>query len=281
MIEFIVLASLLVASYFAIIKFSFEFVLFAWVIITLLVLIWNRFLNDKRLPKEKIGEEPEVWYVDFSRSFFPVLLIVFLLRSFIAEPFQIPSSSMLPNLEIGDFILVNKFSYGVRLPILHKKVLENDDPQRGDVMVFRFPKDNKTNFIKRVIGLPGDTIEYRFKRLYINGELISIEQLGDYSALNSKGGRLEVKQFEENLLNKENAILLDPTPGAGGHIDKKWVVPEGHYFVLGDNRDHSHDSRYWDFVPDSNVVGKAFIVWFNWNRLPGGGFNLDRIGTNI
>lgn len=281
MLEFIVLAALLVASYFAIVKFSFETVLFAWIVITLLVLIWNRYFNKNRVAKEKLGEQPEVWYVDFSRSFFPVLLIVFLLRSFIAEPFQIPSSSMLPSLEIGDFILVNKFSYGVRLPIVHKKVLANDEPKRGDVMVFRFPQDNRTNFIKRVVGLPGDTIEYRFKRLYINGELIDIQQAGDYSSLNSKGKRVEVKRFEENLPHQKHDILLDPTPGIGGHIDRKWVVPIGHYFVLGDNRDHSHDSRYWDFVPDENVVGKAFIVWFNWNRLPGGGFNLDRIGTNI
>ena len=280
-VEFIVLALLLVASYFAIIKISFEFVLFAWVVITFLVLLWNRYFNEERVPKEKLGEEPEIWPVDFSRSFFPVLLIVFMLRSFVAEPFQIPSGSMLPSLEVGDFILVNKFAYGVRLPIVHKKVVTNNEPKRGDVMVFRYPRDNKTNYIKRVIGLPGDTIEYRFKQLYINGKQVDIKQQTDYSALANNGERVKVDRFVESLQDINHDILLNLNSGTSGFYDKKWQVPEGQYFVMGDNRDNSQDSRVWGFVPDKNVVGKAFFIWFHWNRGPGGGFNLSRIGTNI
>lgn len=201
---------------------------------------------------EDLRREPLI--VEYSISFFPVLLIVLVLRSFIAEPFQIPSGSMIPTLEIGDFIVVNKFAYGIRLPVVGTKVIDVDTPANGDVMVF-IPPHKDEYFIKRVIGIPGDRVRYENKRLYINGE----EQPQTFVA------RIPPAQpvytlFEETIGDREFAIRTSVRAnGANG----EWVVPEGHYFVMGDNRDESSDSRYWGFVPDGNIVGKAFAIWMH------------------
>ena len=211
-----------------------------------------------KTPSPSEEEEPkEPWLIDVSRSFFPVLAVVLVLRSFLVEPFQIPSGSMLPTLEVGDFILVNKYAYGVRLPVAGTKVLEIGDPERGDVMVFRYPEDRSTNYIKRVVGLPGDHIRYRNKHLFINGDPVP----------RSFVARLPpVERWREQLGSVEHDIYhtMGRMTGAG---EGEWVVPEGHYFVMGDNRDNSNDSRFWGTVPDELVVGKAFAIWMHWKSL--------------
>lgn len=193
-------------------------------------------------------------WADLSRSMFPVLAFVLVLRSFIVEPFQIPSGSMLPTLKIGDFILVNKFSYGLRLPVLNTKIIPIDDPKRGDVVVFKFPQDPSINYIKRLVGVPGDVIRYENKIIYVNGEAQQqtfVANLAPNVLMN------------ENLSGVEHEIFNTPSrPGVEG----EWTVPEGQYFVMGDNRDNSNDSRYWQFVPDSLLVGKAFAVWMHWPK---------------
>jgi len=202
---------------------------------------------------------------------------VLLLRSFLVEPFRIPSGSMMPTLLVGDFILVNKYAYGIRLPVLNKKVYAVDNPQRGEVVVFRFPKDPSIDYIKRVVGVPGDQVTYRDKTLFINGEKIAQVPAGTYigtgSGLSMSGA--EIRQ--EALGNINHDILVTPRiRGVGTDV----VVPEGHYFVMGDNRDNSNDSRYWGFVPDKNLVGRAFMIWMNWDSAAGG-VNWDRIGDSI
>ncbi|SHF63476.1 signal peptidase I Serine peptidase. MEROPS family S26A [Modicisalibacter ilicicola DSM 19980] len=211
-------------------------------------------LDDKT--RRKLGKEP--WPVDYSRSFFPVLLVVLLLRSFLVEPFQIPSGSMRPTLEIGDFILVNKYTYGLRLPVTHTEIVDFGEPERGDVMVFRFPEEPTINFIKRVIGLPGDRIRYEGKQLYVNGEPVP-KQLTDASPAEAPGEQ----RFQERLAQRVHAVYNNPRDP--GPQVREVVVPAGHYFVMGDNRDHSNDSRYWGFVPEENIVGKAFAVWMHWD----------------
>lgn len=231
---------------------------------------------------EKLGKEPLL--VEYGKSFFPVLAIVLVLRSFLVEPFQIPSGSMKPTLEVGDFILVNKFAYGIRLPVLDTKVVEVGDPQRGDVMVFRYPSDPNVNYIKRVIGLPGDRIAYsNDKRLTVNGQLVAETLVGDEPGTLGSARLYQEKLGEvEHMIRKEmRRNLMEP--------GKEWVVPEGHYFMMGDNRDNSNDSRYWNdpniprdllgMVPDRNIVGKAFAVWMSWpdpklRSLP----NFSRVG---
>ncbi|MCZ0926761.1 MULTISPECIES: signal peptidase I [Halomonadaceae] len=203
--------------------------------------------------REKLLKEP--WLVDYSRSFFPVLLVVLVVRSFIVEPFQIPSGSMRPTLEVGDFILVNKFAYGLRLPVVNTRFLEVDDPERGDVMVFRFPEEPSVNFIKRVVGLPGDQIRYEGKQLYINGEPVPKELMEESAT--------QQPLFEERLGDVEHYIYNNPRDP--GPQMREVEVPEGHYFTMGDNRDHSNDSRYWGFVPEDNIVGRAFAVWMHWD----------------
>lgn len=194
------------------------------------------------------------WLIETSRSFFPVLAIVLVLRSFLVEPFQIPSGSMLPTLEVGDFILVNKYAYGFRLPVVGTKVITMDDPQRGDVMVFKYPKDGKTNYIKRVIGVPGDRIEYKGKQLWINGELVEEKLLANLP------GR---KLFEESLGEIKHKLYERKGQSNLG-AEGVWEIPEKSYFMVGDNRDNSNDSRFWGVVPDELVVGKAFAIWMHW-----------------
>ncbi|HAT31830.1 MAG TPA: signal peptidase I [Janthinobacterium sp.] len=223
-------------------------------------------------------------WIEYSGSFFPVIALVFFLRSFLYEPFKIPSSSMVPTLLVGDLILVNKYTYGVRLPILNKKVIEVNDPQRGDVMVFKYPKDMTQDYIKRVIGVPGDKITYQNKRLTVNGKEVKYTAMDDYL---DDERPVYHKQLQENLLGVQHRILNDDAAPVLNLLDVKdfphkdacdynedgftCVVPNGNYFMMGDNRDNSADSRYWGFVPNKNIVGKAFFVWMNTG-------NLKRIG---
>ena len=216
---------------------------------------------------DQLNREPLL--VEYGKSFFPVLAIVLVLRSFLVEPFQIPSGSMKPTLEVGDFILVNKFAYGIRLPVLDTKVIEVGDPQRGDVMVFRYPSEPTINYIKRVVGLPGDKIRYTAdKQLFVNGELVAKKLLGE-----EPGSLGSATLYQEKLGAVEHLIRIEMNryradPG------NEWTVPAGHYFMMGDNRDNSNDSRYWNdpkipkellgMVPDKNIVGKAFAVWLSW-----------------
>ncbi|WP_456270152.1 signal peptidase I [Kushneria sp. AK178] len=204
------------------------------------------------------GAPKEPWYVDYSRAFFPVLLVVLVLRSFIIEPFQIPSRSMEPTLDVGDFIAVSKFSYGLRLPVINTKILDIGEPERGDIMVFRFPGDTSVNYIKRVIGVPGDRIRYQDKQLYINGQPVSKELLDDSSGINNAQ-----TLYRESFRGVEHHIFNNPN--APGPQMNEVTVPPGHYFMMGDNRDDSNDSRYWGFVPEENIVGRAFGVWMHWD----------------
>ncbi len=223
------------------------------------------------------------WYVEYAKSFFPVLVIVLLLRGFVAEPFRIPSGSMMPTLLVGDFILVNKFAYGIRLPVTHTPLLAFGAPTRGDVAVFRFPPRPRDDYIKRIVGLPGDYIVYTDKQLYINGEPVPHRLVGTY--LGSGSGRVMngAERHREDLAASEHDILLhhERIPHEGTwHGEGEWQVPPGHYFVLGDNRDNSNDSRYWGFVPEANLVGKAFMIWMHWD-LAAGEIQWRRIGDLI
>lgn len=215
--------------------------------------------------------------VEYARSFFPVLLIVLVLRSFIAEPFRIPSESMLPTLQVGDFIVVNKFSYGVRLPVLHTEILETGEPERGDVVVFRYPRNPSINYIKRIVGLPGDRIAYYNRRLFVNGEPVPIERVGPYTPAGSDVSGVPLIEFREKLGGGGHSIVLDPS---GRSPEGEFVVPQNSYFVMGDNRDHSNDSRRWGAVPEANLVGEAEMIWMHWDWSEGG-IGWSRIGNMI
>ena len=223
------------------------------------------------------------WWLDWTAGLFPVIISVFFLRSFIVEPFKIPSGSMIPTLLVGDLILVNKFHYGLRLPVLNTKITEGDKPQRGDVMVFRYPPKPSLDYIKRVVGVPGDTVAYLNKRLTINGQAVPTESVPEFF---DEDAMRYFKQYEEKLGSQSHRLLNDEqrpafVPGADkfpGFENCDYTiegvtckVPEGHYFMMGDNRDNSMDSRYWGFVPEKNIVGKAFFVWMNFG-------NLKRVG---
>lgn len=248
---------------------DFERILFIATLITgaVMLLDWLIFA-----PKRKRTNAHMSLIVDYSRSFFPVLLIVFLLRSFLFEPFRIPSGSLEPTLLMGDFILVNKYDYGVRLPIVHKKIIKHGEPQRGDIIVFRWPPNPSIDFIKRVVGLPGDKISYIGKELYINGEKISQE------AVVSRDNTSQQKEFSEDLLGVKHDIYIDPEKTSRDFTDIE--VPEGMYFVMGDNRDDSADSRFWGFVPEENIVGKAVLVWLSWDA-DKTGLRWNRLGMRI
>lgn len=233
------------------------------------MLIWSK----ERSQASTTVKVPVV--IEYSKSLFPVFLIVLVLRSFILEPFRIPSGSMYPTLEIGDFIVVNKFAYGVRLPVLQTKVLPLGEPERGDVIVFRYPENPNIDYIKRVIGLPGDEISYVNKQIFINNQPIQQESLGRYIGVNSGSVMTGVRLKKEELFEKQYEILIDDE--RHGQAMMPVVVPEGHYFVLGDNRDHSADSRFWGFVPDENLKGRAFGIWMNWDN----GIHFSRIGKGI
>jgi signal peptidase I len=223
------------------------------------------------------------WWLDWTAGLFPVIVVVFVLRSFLVEPFKIPSGSMIPTLLVGDLILVNKFHYGVRLPVLNTKIISNHEPERGDVMVFRYPPQPSLDYIKRVVGVPGDEVSYLNKELKVNGQPVSKVTQPDFF---DADGMRYAKQFQEVLNGKTHNILNDDRrpafiPGASDFDFKDQCtysaegvvckVPAGHYFMMGDNRDNSLDSRYWGFVPEANIVGKAFFVWMNFG-------NFKRIG---
>ena len=223
------------------------------------------------------------WWLDWTAGLFPVIISVFFLRSFIVEPFKIPSGSMIPTLLVGDLILVNKFHYGLRLPVLNTKITEGEKPQRGDVMVFRYPPKPSLDYIKRVVGVPGDTVAYLNKRLTINGQAVPTDSVPEFF---DEDAMRYFKQYEEKFGTQSHRVLNDEqrpafVPGAdkfpgseGCNYTIEGVtckVPEGHYFMMGDNRDNSMDSRYWGFVPEKNIVGKAFFVWMNFG-------NLKRVG---
>ncbi|KAB0659843.1 MULTISPECIES: signal peptidase I [Burkholderia] len=248
---------------------------------------------DKRFADENAGQTRsklrdeklrQPWWLEYTASFFPVILAVFVVRSFVVEPFKIPSGSMVPTLLVGDFILVNKFEYGLRMPITNTKITQGSPLSRGDVVVFRYPKDESVDYIKRVIGLPGDTVAYQDKQLTINGQPVPETPLPDFFDDERQN---YAKQFEETIGNKKNAILNNPAvpPFVMGAYDYPYrdnctynsrgvicKVPPGHYFMMGDNRDNSADSRYWGFVPDNNIVGRAFFIWMNFG-------DLKRIGS--
>jgi len=254
-----------------------NFALFLLILLVVTGGVWA--LEAAFLRQRRAASAKQPWWVEYSVSFFPVILIVFLLRSFLIEPFKIPSSSMVPTLLVGDFILVNKYTYGIRLPVANVKVVELGSPERGDVMVFRFPEDPSLDYIKRVVAIPGDRIEYRNKRLSINGTPVPTRQVDDYL---SKERMQFSRRYVETANGVEHEILLDEDsppsmmPGRAfpfaGNCNYNTnglacTVPPGHYFVMGDNRDNSSDSRVWGFVPDANIVGKAFFIWLNLNEL--------------
>lgn len=228
------------------------------------------YMAPRRKAEGRGGAEPTT--VEYARSIFPVILFIFLLRSFVAEPFRIPSSSMLPTLEKGDFILVNKFEYGIRLPVMHSKVVAIGEPERGDVVVFRFPPNESVDYIKRIVGMPGDHIVYKDKQLTINGEPVEEHFL---ESVELESGSV-AERFEEKLGDGRHELLKVPGKRSReGGIE----VPPGHYFVMGDNRDNSNDSRIWGFVPEENLAGRAFFIWMNWDF--GEAPKFDRIGTSI
>jgi len=239
---------------------------------------------DDNLAEAKHRLLAQPWWLDWTAGLFPVIIGVFVLRSFLFEPFKIPSGSMIPTLLVGDLILVNKFEYGLRLPVLNTKITEGNAPQRGDVMVFRYPPKPSLDYIKRVIGVPGDEVAYLNKRLSINGKAVPTDTLPEFF---DEDTMRYFKQFEEDMGTAKHRLLNDDSrpafvPGADEFQFKQncqysvegvvCKVPEGHYFMMGDNRDNSLDSRYWGFVPEKNIVGKAFFVWMNFG-------NLKRIGS--
>jgi len=248
-------------------------------------LVWlidSLFFKRRRMDRavqKKIQRPRDPVIIEYSRSLFPVLLIVLLFRSFLFEPFKIPSGSMIPTLLVGDFIVVNKFAYGLRLPVLHKKFLSLGDPQRGDVVVFRYPVDASVNFIKRLIGLPGDTISYRNKQLFVNGEAVEAQKQGRFTSDEVKCStpRTDAVRLTETIGGVEHDILLH---GNSGSRNGQWLVPEGHYFVMGDNRDRSNDGREWGFVPEQNLMGRAVGIWLNFDYTKGCG-DLSRVGNGI
>ncbi|MEH3087799.1 MAG: signal peptidase I [Xylophilus ampelinus] len=233
---------------------------------------------DAELQQSRARILMQPWWLDWTAGLFPVIAAVFLLRSFVVEPFKIPSGSMIPTLLVGDLILVNKFTYGIRLPVINAKVTEGTAPQRGDTMVFRYPPQPSVDYIKRVVGVPGDEVAYLNKRLTINGQPVPTTALPDFFDADAMR---YFKQFEEKLGAQPHRMIVDDqrpafVPGADDFAFRDQCrysvegvtckVPAGHYFMMGDNRDNSLDSRYWGFVPDKNIVGKAFFVWMNFSN---------------
>ena len=264
------------------------FALFMVVILVVSGAIW--LLDKLVLRRARPAGAADPWFVEYAKSFFPVILLVFTLRSFLVEPFKIPSGSMMPTLLAGDYILVNKFIYGLRVPILNNTIIEMNTPKRGDVFVFHFPPQPTIDYIKRVVGLPGDVIQYQDKQLIINGKVLDVSLTGDYQYkmkfVDGDGvereNNMTAKQSVEQLGVVKHDILIhdvanqynDDAPGAKLQAGEKITVPAGQYFAMGDNRDNSADSRVWGFVPEHNLVGKAFFIWMNFEKF-------GRIGSNI
>lgn len=253
---------------------------FALILFCLLVVsgaIW--FVDVLVLRKRRAPDAKDPWWVEYGASFFPVILLVFVLRSFIVEPFKIPSGSMIPTLQVGDFILVNKYTYGIRLPVINKKIIQFNTPQRGDVMVFRYPEDPSLDYIKRVVGIPGDKVAYQNKQLTINGKPVEMRRIDDYlhpeRLYYSRQFIEKMDGIEYRVLNDQDAPAFIPDASRFPYRENCLynnsgvicTVPEGQYFMMGDNRDNSRDSRFWGFVPDENIVGKAFFIWLNFSDL--------------
>lgn len=256
---------------------NFELILFYATLVTGIIYLFDvLFLAKKRQMKSPAIAMPIV--IDYARSFFPVLLIVFILRAFLYEPFRIPSGSLEPTLLMGDFILVNKYDYGVRLPVLHKKIMDRRLPERGDVVVFRWPPNTSYDFIKRVIGLPGDKISYINKELFVNGQKVPQTYIKKSMAQDEGGGEWPAIEKKENLLGIEHLIFIDPAKNSRNFSDI--TVPPNMYFVMGDNRDDSADSRFWGFVPEKNLVGRAVLIWMSWGGLHDG-VRWQRVGQKI
>lgn len=248
------------------------FALFMIVILVLTGGIWLLDILVLRKNRAVGAQEPIV--VEYAKSFFPVILVVFMVRSFIVEPFKIPSGSMMPTLLSGDFILVNKFTYGLRVPLLNNTFFEINHPKRGDVFVFHYPPEPSTDYIKRVVGLPGDKIRYQDKHLTLNGKPLAVEDAGDYEYVMSGLNIVVARKYSEQLGDVKHDILIhdvvgnyEPdTIGAKFANNEEIEVPAGHYLAMGDNRDNSSDSRVWGFVPENNLVGKAFFIWMNFDK---------------
>lgn len=252
---------------------SFAAILLLCTIITGIMGLADKFYFAKKKAPEQLVNK----IFNQGRSFFPVFLLVFVLRSFLVEPFRIPSSSLEPTLLVGDFVLVNKFSYGVRFPVLDKKLLAIGGPKQGDVSVFAWPPNDKFDYIKRVIGLPGDKVSYHNKVLTVNGIEAKQKLIKHTSFMDEQGHLQEVDLIEEQLGKVKHDIYVNPADPA---FDFDITVPQGHYFMMGDNRDNSSDSRYWGFVPDKNLKGKAFLIWMSWNSKVNN-IRWSRIGHSI
>ncbi len=265
---------------------------FALILFVLLLLTGAIWLLDRHVLRQRRAQNAkQPWWIEYSISFFPVILAVFVLRSFVVEPFKIPSGSMIPTLHVGDFILVNRYTYGLRLPIVNKKFIEINQPRRGDVVVFHYPNDPAVDYIKRVVGVPGDEIVYRDKQLWLNGSLQPMQRDGDYNYVESGLSFVHTEQYREKLDGREHSVLLNPERvqihlNGVEHFpqyeqcryserEMRCTVPDGHYFMMGDNRDNSRDSRYWGFVPDELIVGKAFLIWMNFGELKRVGLSVE------
>lgn len=250
---------------------------FPAIMVTLVVITGVIWLIDSLFwAKNRKKEDKEPLFVEYARSFFPIILVVLVIRSFVAEPFRIPSASMLPTLHVGDFILVNKFTYGIRLPVINTKIVEVNEPERGDVIVFRYPEDPSIDYIKRVVGLPGDKVGYFDKTIYINGEPVAQQdEVKPEELFNLTSSRSELRS--EQLGDHKHDILVNMQIRL---VEGETVVPEGQYFVMGDNRDNSKDSRFFGTVPEENLVGKAFFIWMSWDW-NAGGIVWNRLGNSI
>ena len=256
----------------------------ALVVLTLFTgLVWlldKLFFARRRMARAGLLEAKEPVLVDYARAFFPVLAIVLVLRSFVAEPFRIPSSSMMPSLLIGDFILVNKYAYGLRLPITNQKFVAIGEPKRGDVVVFRPPHHPDQDWIKRVIGLPGDTITYRDHMVSVNGTPVAYREIGQYVGKGRGQDMTGATLSAEELPGRIHPVLAREDLPFMMQGEGEWQVPQGSYFVMGDNRDNSEDSRFWGTLPERNLRGKAFLIWMNWDR-SAGGVDFSRMGSQI
>ncbi|MEE8364295.1 MAG: signal peptidase I [Gammaproteobacteria bacterium] len=273
------------------IHFDFEFLLVVATAFTGLIWLIDVLFFAAARKKAATSKSPhEPILLEYSKSFFPVLFAVLVLRALLFEPFRIPSGSMMPSLLVGDFILVNKFAYGLRLPITHTRITRGEKPKRGDVAVFRYPEDETLDYIKRIIGLPGDHVSYYNRRLAVNGKPLKIKFSHKYEGLGDRNNMVEgsgcdkvgaeCNVYYEKIGSTNHAVMTNPEVGFS--FDGELFVPEGQYFVMGDNRDHSNDSRYWGFVPQKNLVGKAIMIWMHWDwRSGGNGLDFSRLGNRI
>ena len=268
----------------------FEIILVALTLLTGVIWLLDKLIFAKRRARADglLDEQAEPVVVDYARAFFPVLALVLMLRSFVAEPFRIPSSSMMPTLLIGDFILVNKFAYGLRLPITNRKFVEVDAPERGDVVVFRYPgkgpgdPNTGADYIKRVIGLPGDTVEYAGTTLAINGQVMQYTPKGEFKGNGRNAEMNGATRLLEKMPGHEHEVLEWPEQFVDPRGESRWTVPAGHYLVMGDNRDRSDDGRFWGYLPEDRLRGKAFLVWLNCSGwVCTDSFEPSRIGNDI